>query len=816
MDGTSVGSVSGFHPAVREYAFEVAHDVETVTVSARGGGLRVRSTIRPADADAAVPGRQVALAAGATTTVTVVVTADGEETTYTLRIARPAAGADASLRSLALAGLDLGVFHGTRTEYRATAARGRPVTTVVAYASNAAATVTVEPADTDATVDGHQVRLAADAETAVTVRVRSADGSASRTYRVRVAAAAETAAPLPDELNRAVVLGHLRRHGIDTVEAFVAALPATYRRNFMLVYESEALFAERVSHEAPRVISWGANADMVLAWTTGAEPGTAQSVEFLEALDDRWAAGIVDFSGATPQIREPAVCGTCHGPLAKPLWGQLDHWKGTEAEGRNFAVVGPARRATGRAARSDDARLAPLDFLPSVAQAVGGPGGLRIIDDGLREYQAPWEMMNVLLTRHERVLFNRLRKRDDYGDMARELICGRMGSEEAVTRHFAAGDHHLAVRADTGEFIQGNQLLGGSKVFAGAYAGDARTLKFFVLRDLAARDGAVAEALGSGTGSYGGRVSDTATIIESVYDTFAAFPSAKLMGLRARSWSINSYPHALHMGLFLRNGLDAYRKTCRVLDRAAELAAPSEGSVVGFAVIDAAGTPIAAIPDGAALDKQTLGSRDFRVRAEVAGGEHIDSLELELMASGSDLRRRVALGTQPFEADFGTPLGADDYYLSATPYPEAGLSGGSVRPLSVRFSVLRAGTLAAAGNDDPFGAWSDGETLYVLDGTDRRAYAYDLGTGVRRAGRDVALAGANGAPRGLWSNGATLWVADAEDDRLYAYELANSAPGGRTRRWRWRPATPTPAACGRTGNGSGWRTQPTARCSPTT
>ena len=83
-------------------------------------------------------------------------------------------------------------------------------------------------------------------------------------------------------------------------------------------------------------------------------------------------------------------------------------------------------------------------------------------------------------------------------------------------------------------------------------------------------------------------------------------------------------------------------------------------------------------------------------------------------------------------------------------------------------------TLAVAGNDGPTGIWSDGVTMWVADNSDDRLYAYTLATGSWDAGKDIATlaAAGNDDPTGLWSDGTTMWVADFVDDKLYAYTLA--------------------------------------------
>ena len=81
--------------------------------------------------------------------------------------------------------------------------------------------------------------------------------------------------------------------------------------------------------------------------------------------------------------------------------------------------------------------------------------------------------------------------------------------------------------------------------------------------------------------------------------------------------------------------------------------------------------------------------------------------------------------------------------------------------------------LIAAGNDSPYGIWSNGTTAWVADWTDDKVYAYQLSDGMWDADRDITLANANSQPGYIWSDGTTAWVADFNDDKLYAYQLSN-------------------------------------------
>ena len=81
--------------------------------------------------------------------------------------------------------------------------------------------------------------------------------------------------------------------------------------------------------------------------------------------------------------------------------------------------------------------------------------------------------------------------------------------------------------------------------------------------------------------------------------------------------------------------------------------------------------------------------------------------------------------------------------------------------------------LNAAGNGYGWGIWSDGTTVWVLDASDYKIYAYTLANGARNSAKEFALHADNSQPKDIWSDGTTIWVADATNIKLYAYTLAN-------------------------------------------
>ena len=94
-----------------------------------------------------------------------------------------------------------------------------------------------------------------------------------------------------------------------------------------------------------------------------------------------------------------------------------------------------------------------------------------------------------------------------------------------------------------------------------------------------------------------------------------------------------------------------------------------------------------------------------------------------------------------------------------------------------RDSAKDFNTLIAAGNNDPAGIWSDGSTMWVADDVDDKIYAYNMASKARDSAKDFTSldAAGNNIPQGLWSDGSTMWVTDSQDDKIYAYSMSTKA-----------------------------------------
>ena len=84
-------------------------------------------------------------------------------------------------------------------------------------------------------------------------------------------------------------------------------------------------------------------------------------------------------------------------------------------------------------------------------------------------------------------------------------------------------------------------------------------------------------------------------------------------------------------------------------------------------------------------------------------------------------------------------------------------------------------SLSGLGSNTPYGIWSDGTTMWVAAGT--KLYAYKMSDKSRDSGKEfnTLSAAQNHQPFGIWSDGTTMWVADYIDNKLYAYKMSDKS-----------------------------------------
>ena len=169
--------------AAGEYRGRVARGTETVTVTAAPAVSTHAVTFGTADADDNADGHQWSLSLG-DNTLEVTVSDGAASRTYTVAVIRVDADAlsdDATLGSLSVDGAAVGGFAADKGRYRLRVGADVTSVTVAAAATQAAAQVSIAPADADPGADGHQVWVTHGLNT-VAVAVAATDGLATATY----------------------------------------------------------------------------------------------------------------------------------------------------------------------------------------------------------------------------------------------------------------------------------------------------------------------------------------------------------------------------------------------------------------------------------------------------------------------------------------------------------------------------------------------------------------------------------------------------------------------------------------------------------
>ncbi|MDE2978669.1 MAG: hypothetical protein OXU63_14275, partial [Acidobacteriota bacterium] len=304
-----------------------------------------------------------------------------------------------------------------------------------------------------------------------------------------VVAVAAAHGQLPVDMTEANVKAAIAEHDIGSVAAFVAALPGLHKRHFITLYESASPAAGIVDKDSPRVVSWGADARFILAWT---QDGPEQ-VEFIARGDDAWTAGIIDFGEDPPKFSHPATCATCHGSLNRPIWG-ADQFVGTASSTEDllYPLAPDDEMALRRyVASTDHPRLAPLDrrgyrgarYSRSSTVGIRLPGGDQATPN--------WNFAGQLNLRHGQVLFNRLKARPDYEAELLKALTHKWGwPMKLLEKFFTKAEHDLATLADGTEVMGGYHNLVGStyKGYDGGSGTVPTVMAFLALNDLRKRN----------------------------------------------------------------------------------------------------------------------------------------------------------------------------------------------------------------------------------------------------------------------------------------------------------------------------------------
>jgi hypothetical protein len=144
----------------------------------------------------------------------------------------------------------------------------------------------------------------------------------------------------------------LHTQNIGTVEQLIAALPATQRGNYALVFESRSL--QGASFENPRAILFGPDARFIVTFDgSPAQRGfrTVETMEFDAASSEFRLRELLfpEQAGGSARVEvsevNPARCARCHGTPARPVWDTFPLWPG--AYGERYRASLSAREHTG-------------------------------------------------------------------------------------------------------------------------------------------------------------------------------------------------------------------------------------------------------------------------------------------------------------------------------------------------------------------------------------------------------------------------------------------------------------------------------------
>ncbi|MYH33675.1 MAG: hypothetical protein F4133_07680 [Gammaproteobacteria bacterium] len=293
---------------------------------------------------------------------------------------------------------------------------------------------------------------------------------------------------LPEQLTADNVMSFIEANDIETVDDLIESLPPLHKRHVSLVFDSQALNKEFVSRAHPRVVSWGADARFILSWASN--PDAPHNVEFLQHGAESWDAGIIDFSGEEPELSSPEVCSTCHGQMERPIWGDYNEWRGTnddkELAQSDWSQILADLRA------SNNPRISSLELSEQRINHFSATSSVTGNKARMPAFAA--EFNSMLSLRHAQILFNRLKKRDDYAELAEQAVCGE---NLRLTRLFPLEDHYLASMHDGDQLIvvqEDSDDIGqvhDQKFFSSGNASVENSLKFLALHDFWSRDSRV-------------------------------------------------------------------------------------------------------------------------------------------------------------------------------------------------------------------------------------------------------------------------------------------------------------------------------------
>ena len=116
----------------------------------------------------------------------------------------------------------------------------------------------------------------------------------------------------------------------NSIEQVIGILPSSYRSNFTLVHHSQSL--QGASIQAPRVISFGADAKLILSFNGDPSENRFNAIELIQFREatGKFEARDISFEQSKPvfSAANPARCISCHQTDLRPNWESFPLWPG--------------------------------------------------------------------------------------------------------------------------------------------------------------------------------------------------------------------------------------------------------------------------------------------------------------------------------------------------------------------------------------------------------------------------------------------------------------------------------------------------------
>jgi hypothetical protein len=263
------------------------------------------------------------------------------------------------------------------------------------------------------------------------------------------------------------------RDGIGSISGVLAALPADYRSNFVLVFSSRSL--QRASFSDPRVILYGSNARFLITFNGNPSErgyGTLETAQF-DQRNNRFEFRELIFpdSGNSGEVQispiNPERCSRCHGEPLRPIWDTTPLWPGAYGEryGSNLTALERAglQQFLGQQARN-----------PRYRQLIGAerfayrntfvPDG-RSQYDGVRRESPNAELARLLSELNMRMVVGQLGANNDYA-LYQYALLGAAEGNCGQLEDFVPSSQQPRVRREMSLLRQASELANARQSIA--------------------------------------------------------------------------------------------------------------------------------------------------------------------------------------------------------------------------------------------------------------------------------------------------------------------------------------------------------------